>query len=68
MISALIYTIESPDDQLFMLRLYEEYEQLMFWAAGKYLSNIEDKKDVVQDAIVTLIKSSLLSELCRMHT
>lgn len=56
MISALIYTIESPDDQLFMLRLYEEYEQLMFWAAGKYLSNIEDKKDVVQDAIVTLIK------------
>lgn len=57
MISALISTIESPDDQLFMLQLYKEHEQLMYWAASKYLTNIEDRRDAVQDAIVTLINN-----------
>lgn len=49
--------IENTDDQAFMYRLYEEYEQLMFWAASKYLKNLEDRKDAVQDAIVALIKN-----------
>ena len=57
MITTFIYTIENPSDQTFVLQLYERYEALMFWAAGKYLLNIEDRKDAVQDAIVTLIKN-----------
>ena len=35
--------IENADDQTFICRLYEEYEQLMFWTAAKYLNNIEDR-------------------------
>ena len=57
LITMMICAIEDADDQLFMCRLYEEYEQLMFWAASKYLNNIEDRKDAVQDAIVALIKN-----------
>lgn len=57
MISMMIGAIENTDDQTFMCHLYEEYEQLMFWAAAKYLNNIEDRKDAVQDAIVALIKN-----------
>lgn len=49
--------IENADDQTFICRLYEEYEQLMFWTAVKYLNNIEDRKDAVQDAIIALIRN-----------
>lgn len=49
--------IENADDQTFICRLYEEYEQLMFWTAAKYLNNIEDRKDAVQDAIIALIRN-----------
>ena len=57
MISTLICAIENPDDKAFLLQMYERYEALMFWAAGKYLENMEDRKDAVQDAIVALIKN-----------
>lgn len=49
--------IENADDQTFICHLYEEYEQLMFWTAAKYLNNIEDRKDAVQDAIIALIRN-----------
>ena len=49
--------IENADVQKFICRLYEEYEQLMFWTAAKYLNNIEDRKDAVQDAIIALIRN-----------
>ena len=49
--------IENADDQTFICRLYEEYEQLMFWTAAKYLNNIEDRKAAVQDAIIALIRN-----------
>ena len=49
--------IENADDQTFICRLYEEYEHLMFWTAAKYLNNIEDRKDAVQDAIIALIRN-----------
>ena len=49
--------IENEDDQTFICHLYEEYEQLMFWTAAKYLNNIEDRKDAVQDAIIALIRN-----------
>lgn len=49
--------IENADDQTFICRLYEEYEQLMFWTAAKYLNNIEDRKDAVQDVIIALIRN-----------
>ena len=29
----------------------------MFWATGKYLKNIEDRKDAMQDSIVALINN-----------
>lgn len=56
MISSVISAIDNPDDQQFMIALYNEYEQLMFWAVSKYLVNIEDRRDAVQDTLVTLIR------------
>ena len=56
MISSVISAIDNPDDQQFMIALYNEYEQLMFWAGSKYLVNIEDRRDAVQDTLVTLIR------------
>ena len=57
MISTIICTIEDTGDQAFICCLYEKYEHLMFWATGKYLKNIEDRKDAVQDSIVALINN-----------
>ena len=57
MISTIICTIEDTGDQAFICCLYEKYEHLMFWATGKYLKNIEDRKDAMQDSIVALINN-----------
>lgn len=57
MISTIICTIEDPDDRVWICRLYETYEPLMFWATGKYLKNVEDRRDALQDAVVALIQN-----------
>lgn len=57
LISTIICTIEDTGDQAFICCLYEKYEHLMFWATGKYLKNIEDRRDAVQDSIVALINN-----------
>lgn len=57
LISTIICTIEDTGDQAFICCLYEKYEHLMFWATGKYLKNIEERKDAMQDSIVALINN-----------
>ena len=46
-----------PDDREFLVGLYQEYHRLMFSIAGKYTSNPQDKEDIVQDALVLLVKN-----------
>lgn len=57
MITAIIGTIEDAEDQAFVCRLYETYKHLMFWATGNYLSNLEDRSDAMQDAVIALINN-----------
>lgn len=52
---ALTYT--EPDDHEFLVGLYQEYHRLMFSVAGKYTTNAHDKEDIVQEALVQLVKN-----------
>lgn len=52
---------EDPD---LMTRIYEEFHLLMYFAAGLYITDPHDKKDVVQDSLERLLhKAELLREL-----
>lgn len=56
MISLINASSIAQDDKDFMLRLYQEFKPLMFATARKYVSNISDCEDIVQDCIVKLIE------------
>lgn len=54
----------SPDDQEYMLNVYEQFKRSMFNAAYKYTSNLHTAEDLVQDSLAKLIpKVSKLREL-----
>lgn len=46
-----------PDEREFLTGLYQEYHRLMFSVAGKYTSNPQDKEDIVQEALVKLVRN-----------
>lgn len=46
-----------PDDQEFLIKLYQDYHLLMFSTAGKYTSNAHDKEEIVQSALVKLVEN-----------
>ena len=56
MIPLIILAIESPEDQEFMTSVYLDYERLMYWEINKYIKNKIDAEDVLQTALVNLIK------------
>jgi len=56
MIGFICAHVEEPSDQEFMIHLYNEYQRLMFHTAKKYISSPNDQEDVVQDAILCLIR------------
>lgn len=47
----------SPGDKAFFLQFYEEYKRFLYYTAGKYVSSQADCEDLVQDAIVRLLKN-----------
>lgn len=44
------------DDQQYMEALYHQFKRLMFATAGKYAASPEDREDLVQSALVRLVK------------
>ena len=56
MITLLTAQLDHPDDQEFMIQLYEEFAGLMFSVAGQYISNWSDQEDIIQDSLVSLMK------------
>lgn len=54
---------DNPEDAAFMVWLYNEFKPLMFSTAKKYVSNMEDCEDIVQDSLERLMKKiSLLRQ------
>lgn len=56
MIAYICSVLESPDDQEYIIRIYLEFERLMYKVAGKYTSNPQDREDIVQESIARLIQ------------
>lgn len=56
MIPIVFLSVESPEDADFLQSLYTNYLRLMFATAGRYASNQQDKEDIVQDALVKMVK------------
>lgn len=44
------------DDRSFMEQVYQDYHRLMFYTAGKYVAQLQDREDVVQDALVRMVE------------
>lgn len=49
-----IFKKEEMEKQVFMTKIYLEYERLMFILAGQYASNPFEKEEIVQTALVRL--------------
>lgn len=49
-------TQERPECLPDIEEIYEKYKRLMYATAGKFTSNVEDQKDIVQTALERLIK------------
>lgn len=47
----------STSDQAFFQKFYEDNKKFMYYIAGQYTSSHADREDIVQDAIVRLIKN-----------
>lgn len=56
MISLICSTLDNPYEQNFMLEVYEKYNKLMYAIAGR-TGNLVDCEDIVQSAMVGLIKN-----------
>ena len=55
---------EDPGDRAFLEQLYERFQRLMYYVAGKYISDPAARGDAVQDALVCLVeKAALLRQL-----
>lgn len=52
----IVFTLESADEQAFMGELSRDYKRLMFSTARKYTANCSDQEDIVQNALVALMK------------
>ena len=47
----------SAEDIAYFERLYQENKNFMFYIAGKYTQSIIDREDIVQDAVVRLLRN-----------
>ena len=57
MVGFICAVVHEPSDREFILWLYGEFKNLMYSTAYKYTSNNDAADDIVQDAIVNLIKN-----------
>lgn len=65
MIALICSAAVEPDDRAYILWLYEEFENLMFATARKYVSEQVDCEDIVQDALISLLGK--VQTLRRLH-
>lgn len=56
MITFICTQTTSPSDQEYMLWLYDEFKELMFFTARKYLLDSQAVEDIVHDSIVKLLR------------
>ena len=56
MIAFICSVVDDPNDQEYMIWLYETYKRLMFFTAKKFVSDPEICQDIVQDGLLKLIK------------
>lgn len=56
MIAFITTVVTDPSDREFMLKLYEDFHNMMYHTVQKYISNPSDREDVVQTAVVRLIE------------
>lgn len=57
MIAWIMASVSEPDDQAFMIALYQRYDRLMFSTARKYIDDPHIREEVVQDTLVALIQN-----------
>ena len=65
MIAFICMTVQDPDDKEYMIWLYEEFKNIMFYTAKKYIRDQATCEDIAQECIVKLIQKieSLEKEL-----
>lgn len=56
MIAFICMTVQDPDDKEYMLWIYEEFQNLMFYTAKKYINDQMTCEDIVHECIVKLIQ------------
>lgn len=56
MVSLICSAAANPTDRDYMLWLYDEFKNLMFFTAKKYISSQTVCEDIVQDSIIRLIE------------
>lgn len=56
MIGFICSVVDHSDDQRFILDLYQNYKQLMFLTARKYVTDETSCEDIMQDSIIKLIQ------------
>lgn len=55
MLPIIIATLDDERDRAFMLRVYEEYERLLFRVARQFVAGQPDAEEVVQESLVRLM-------------
>ena len=55
MITWICSAVSDPDDQEFLIELYEEFQELMFSVARRYNNNWMSCEDIVQESILRII-------------
>lgn len=56
MIAFISATLEDPNDQEYIIHIYQKYFRLMYSTAGKYMSSQADRDDLVQECILKMIE------------
>lgn len=55
MVTWICSVVSDPDDQEFLIGLYEEFHDLMFSVARRYNNNWMSCEDIVQESILRII-------------
>lgn len=63
LIPMLLTYVEPPDDREFLTDLFLSYQRLMFSVAGEYVSDWDEREEIVQNSLVKIVEqvSSLRS-------
>lgn len=57
MLLMIVSMVDSPEDKIKVEMLYNKYDRLMYYTAGKILSQHEDIEDAVMEAWVRIIRN-----------